>query len=71
MASNLKTVRVIALNAALKHLRVVNVKNAATSPVKQHIQSAGANPTFPTFMDSGAQVAGLPTIAIAGYVGPS
>lgn len=71
MASNLKTVRVIANNTALKQLKTVNVLSAPAPHAKSHLQSAGANPAAATYMDSGGTVKGLPTIAIAGYVGPA
>lgn len=76
-----KTCRIIAFNAATQrqnHMRVVNI--VSTTPAagdkpnrKQHTQASVAPRAgeYPTYMDSGGTVSGLPTIFISGYSGPS
>lgn len=73
-----RTVRVVAFSAAQRGvLRTVNILTAPkTSAHKEKLQATGAQATanpnvFRTVMDSGGQIAGLPTIVIAGYVGPN
>jgi hypothetical protein len=58
-------------------MKVVNVAAAPAAGdkrnQKEHVQAAAAplKGEYPTYMDSGGTVAGLPTIFVSGYSGPS
>lgn len=68
----LRTVRVVA-NASNKELETVNVATSQTAHnFEQVIQHAGdGGREVPTLQDSGGGHAGLRTVVIPGYAGPS
>ena len=76
-----KPVRIITYNAALvgecKSVNIVTSKPANSPSIKECVQVSAANYALtpvgevPVWMDDSAHPAGLPTIFISGYSGPS
>jgi hypothetical protein len=63
----------IVANANRKNQPTVNIVTTKTASVKSHAQvtAASAGHTVPTYQASGGTIAGLKTIHIAGYSGPT